>query len=241
MTNLVRIHNNLTDIPLDGFSSGEIDIFNALCYICQNRHSDKIVVSLNEIQKLAKYHTKDRRQFIHRVFQVNEKLLTLRMATEAEGNFEQFALFSKFEIDSNERTLTICIASNFAYLFNDLDENNSTVLDINKAASFVSKHSKLIYRKLMEHYDSGVWYVGINEFRRYCGISANTSSTMVNQKIINPAIKELSPIFRNLRIKKTYASSSKAGRPPISGYHFAFKAANKADVKNKRVFILCQI
>ena len=222
MSNLVKIHNNLTDLPLDGFTSGEIDIFNALCYICQNRNNDEIVIPLKEIQKLAEYHTNNQRQFINRVVGTNKKLLALSMMEVTETKISQFTLFSEFTIDCDKKTLTACVSPKFSYLLNHL-MNKYTTLEIKESASLDSKYSKLIYRRLREYRDVGFWNTSIEDFRKYCGLTPKTPVSNLDRIVIKPAIKELAPFFSRLKVNKIYSSSNKVGRPSVIGFSFTFK------------------
>lgn len=90
-------------------------------------------------------------------------------------------------------------------------------------------YSKLLYKLLKQWKTTGRWEVKLDEFRRLLDIPATYRITNINQKVLNPGIKELQKVddFKNLRVTKV-----KNGRK-IETLIFTFKPWGKEDTNKK--------
>lgn len=239
MNEILKQHNDFIDLPLRKFNASEIDILNALCYECQNKETKEIILTFNKIKDLAYYKGKDTRQFVSDLKRTNQKLMSLNftIVNEEKTEITQFVLFPTFTINLDDEVITVQVHEKFAYLLNSL-QNCYTSLEIRESAKLKSAYSKGIYKKLREYKntDKPFWKVSMEDFREYLDIPKNFTSSKIDQRIINIAIKELSPFFTDLEVEKYMAKNKeKRGRPKIAGYIFKFTAKAKPKISKKDI------
>lgn len=231
MNEIANVHNDLIDLPLRKFNASEIDILTAICYKCNEKQTNKVVLSLDEIKKLADYKNKNNEMFLDDLKKTNSKLMALNFTIGTTREFIQFVLFPTFEVSDSKGTLTVQVHEKFAYLLNNL-KNCYTSLELQESSSLKSSYSKGIYKKLREfrNSDKPFWKVTFDDFKEYLDIPKSYRMTDINKVVINPALKELSPYFEGLTVEK-YSNKKKGqrGRPKIDGFIFSYKAEPKKE------------
>ena len=227
---IVKVHNNLIDLPLRRFNSSEIDIFTALCYKCNEQDTHEVVLPFSEIRELAHYKNKNEEQFISAIKTMNEKLMSLHFTIGNERNFTQFVLFPTFTVSSDAETLTVKVHEDFAYLLNNL--SNYTSIELQESTALKSSYSKGIYKKLRQfrNTDKPFWSVRLDDFREYLDIPSSYTLSDINKRVLKPAIEELSPYFQGLNVEPYFdKKKGQRGRPKVAGYIFTFKAEPKKE------------
>lgn len=231
MNEIANVHNDLIDLPLRKFNASEIDILTAICYKCNEKQTNKVVLSLDEIKKLADYKNKNNEMFLDDLKKTNSKLMALNFTIGTTREFTQFVLFPTFEVSDSKGTLTVQVHEKFAYLLNNL-KNCYTSLELQESSSLKSSYSKGIYKKLREYRNSDkpFWKVTFDDFKEYLDIPKSYRMTDINKVVINPALKELSPYFEGLTVEK-YSNKKKGqrGRPKIDGFIFSYNAEPKKE------------
>lgn len=231
MNEIANVHNDLIDLPLRKFNASEIDILTAICYKCNEKQTNKVVLPLDEIKKLADYKNKNNEMFLDDLKKTNSKLMALNFTIGTTREFTQFVLFPTFEVSDSKGTLTVQVHEKFAYLLNNL-KNCYTSLELQESSSLKSSYSKGIYKKLREfrNSDKPFWKVTFDDFKEYLDIPKSYRMTDINKVVINPALKELSPYFEGLTVEK-YSNKKKGqrGRPKIDGFIFSYKAEPKKE------------
>ncbi len=222
MKEIVVQHNDLVEMPLKGFSAIETDIFTSICFAVQEKGENEIRLNFNQLKELAAFKSKDEKRFSEELAIINKKLMGLSIRTGTERRIVQFAAFPKFVIDLDEKCLEVKVAEEFIYLLNNLS-NNYTAWELKKLTSLNSFYSKNIYKKLRQYKKTGFWRVSIEEFRNYLDIPESYDIRKISQKVIEPAIKELSEYYKNLKYEKEYDKSGGMGRPKIARFLFTFK------------------
>ncbi|EPW32030.1 replication initiation protein, partial [Streptococcus agalactiae] len=194
MNEIANVHNDLIDLPLRKFNASEIDILTAICYKCNEKQTNKVVLPLDEIKKLADYKNKNNEMFLDDLKKTNSKLMALNFTIGTTREFTQFVLFPTFEVSDSKGTLTVQVHEKFAYLLNNL-KNCYTSLELQESSSLKSSYSKGIYKKLREfrNSDKPFWKVTFDDFKEYLDIPKSYRMTDINKVVINPALKELSP------------------------------------------------
>ena len=227
---IVKVHNNLIDLPLRRFNSSEIDIFTALCYKCNEKDTHEVILPFSEIRELAHYKNKNEEQFISAIKTMNEKLMSLHFTIGNERNFTQFVLFPTFTVSSDAETLTVKVHEDFAYLLNNL--SNYTSIELQESTALKSSYSKGIYKKLRQfrNTDKPFWKVKLDDFREHLDIPSSYTLSDINKRVLKPAIEELSPYFQGLNLEPYFdKKKGQRGRPKVAGYIFTFKAEPKKD------------
>lgn len=231
MNEIANMHNDLIDLPLRKFNASEIDILTAICYKCNEKQTNKVVLPLDEIKKLADYRNKNNEMFLDDLKKTNSKLMALNFTIGTTREFTQFVLFPTFEVSDSKGTLTVQVHEKFAYLLNNL-HNCYTSLELQESSSLKSSYSKGIYKKLREfrNSDNPFWKVKIDDFKEYLDVPKNYTQSDIDKRVLTPALNELSPYFEGLTVEK-YSNKKKGqrGRPKIDGFIFSYKAEPKKE------------
>lgn len=222
MNEIVKIHNDLADLPLRGFNPSEIDILMAICYKCQDE-GGAVTLNIEDIKSLADYKAKDEKRFYEDLSKTVQKLNALNIRVgESLKEYEQFTLFPKFRVSEKSGTVEVRVAEDFQYMLNEFT-GNYTRLELQQSVGLISKYSKQIYKMLRKFRSTGKWIVRLEDFREYLDIPKSYRITNIDQFVINPAIAELTVFFKDLSCNKNYSKKTGKGRPKVIGYEWTFK------------------
>lgn len=228
MNEITSMHNDLIDVPLRNFTKSEIDLLLTICHDVKDKWSDEVIISFDRIKQLADYkNTTNNEQFYRDLKKTNDKLLGLTTGYEDEHIILSFALFPMYEINKDEGYLRVRVATEYLHFFNNL-QCNYTSLELSESNSLNSIYSKQIYKKLRQFRIGkaselkAFWNVSIEEFREYLNIPKSYKMNRINDRVIEPALKELSPYFENLECEKIYQKKGK-GRPRVAFLEWSFK------------------
>lgn len=231
MNEIANVHNDLIDLPLRKFNASEIDILTAICYKCNEKQTNKVVLPLDEIKKLADYRNKNNEMFLDDLKKTNSKLMALNFTVGTTREFTQFVLFPTFEVSDSKGTLTVQVHEKFAYLLNNL-KNCYTSLELQESSSLKSSYSKGIYKKLREfrNSDKPFWKITLDDFKEYLDIPKNYTQSNIDKRVLTPVLNELSSYFEGLTVEKySNKKKGKRGRPKIDGFIFSYKAEPKKE------------
>lgn len=218
MNEIVKYHNDLSELPLRKFTSAELDLLMTICSRCKYQDTAMLNFTFDDLKKLADYKAKDERQFIKDLANTNKKLLSLNMRLEDENQIVQFVLFTEFTIDKNNRDLQIKINEKFAYILNELT-SNFTRFELDEFIQLKSSYAKACYRQLKRYRDTGFWSVSLERFKELMDIPKSYTLTNLDKRILKPIDNELSKVFKKFTIEKKYGSGR--GKPVI-GFEFYF-------------------
>ncbi len=216
---LVKYHNDLSDLSLKNFNSNELDLFMTICHEVKERRTNKVVLPFSKIKSLSNYCIYNKKRFINDLISMNKKLMNLNIMISDENTIIQFVLFPRFKIDAKNSTLEVSVADEFQYLFNDLVANFS-ILELEEFVNLSSSYSKAIYRQLKRYKDTGVWNVTISNFRDIVDIPESYRMCNIDARVLNPALSELSCYFKDLKLIKKH---SKGRGNPVESLSFIFK------------------
>lgn len=223
MNEIVKYHNNLSELPLRRFTAAELDLLMTLCSRCKYHNTDLLTFDFDYLRGLANYKAKDEKQFIKDLCNTNKKLLELNMKLEDETKIVQFVLFTRFLIDKEQRTLEVRVNEEFKYILNELS-SNFTRFELAEFVSLKSSYAKACYRQLKRYRDTGFWTVSVERFRELMDIPESYSYSDINKRVLAPIEEELSKVFKNFVIDKEYGS----GRgKPLKAYKFFFDEDEK--------------
>lgn len=199
MNEVVKYHNNLSQLPLKDFKGSELDILMSLCSKCKYKETQKLKFSFSELKAISNYNDKNDKHFIADLEQTNKKLMGLNMRLENEKKIIQFVLFPYFEIDKEEKTLSVKVNQDFAYLLNSLT-NNFTRFELEEFVELKSCYAKSCYRQLKRFRDTGWWKVSVADFRSLMDIPKSYSNAEMTRKVLKPIEEELSPLFKDFTV-----------------------------------------
>lgn len=205
MEKLVVYHNDLNSIKLGQFRAVEVDIFFAILYKLKNNSENKVVLTFDELKKISNYKMTADSKFIYNLREINKKLLSLNFEKEIEnGIFVGATFFNYYMINQGERTLTLSINEMLIYLINDL-KNTFTQFELKRLVQMESKYSKIIFRFLKQFDNKNktcYWDVSLNEFKNLLEIPISYKMSNIDNRVLAPALTELSPFFHNLKVTK---------------------------------------
>ncbi|HDX6248811.1 TPA: replication initiation protein, partial [Campylobacter fetus subsp. venerealis] len=152
----------------------------------------------------------------------------------------RFNLFTEFCIKSYDEEVTDIISielgvnPRFAYLIGELTAN-FTSFELKEFIGISGKYSKTLYRLLKQFRNSGkciIYSKKWDEFRDFMDIPESYLPHHIDQRVLNPAVKELSaerdlfnnkkPIFENLTYKKIKDPKGRGRGGKVIGIEFYF-------------------
>ena len=219
---IVKYHNNLSQLGFKDFNRSELNLFMSLCSRCQNKNSNLVEISFKELREMANYEGKNDKRLAEDIRRTNKKLLQLNTTFTQQddpGTTIQFALFSTFITSEKEKTLKVRVNEEFNYILNELT-GNFTRFDLEEFVELKSIYSKNLYRQLKRYRTTGWWRVELDEFKRLIDIPDAYNVSKINAKIIKIIEEELPQYFEDFQIIKVYG---KGPGKPIVGYEFRFK------------------
>lgn len=197
---VLKYHNDMNVFSFGGFTARELNLFFLICGLMKERESS-LVLTFSEIKKIIGPSFANNKELIDCVAETNRKFLTLNGEYKEGSKLIQFVLFPTFKTDSKTQTLTVSINPEFAYILNKLTQN-FTLFELQEFYSLNSSYSKNLFRLLKQYKSTGVYYVTIEEFRRLLDVPEAYEVKQLNQKILNPALKDLKSFFKNLHVEK---------------------------------------
>lgn len=228
---LIRYDNCVNSMFPEGLTKLEMNAFMFILSSFNGASSDEISIEYRKIRDIIKYNPKRTTKEFDEVL---EKLCAkLRPITLTVGNDEEdgdYYLFPTFIRNWYDQMLTIGINPHAKKLI-DIPKGY-TQFDIREFISLKLKASKYIFMNLKQFRTTGVWHVGMNEFKRRLGVSSYNNNNCI-QKLITPAINELNErgIFDNLTFKTELERSQGS---PVRALLFTFtpESGKKSDHEN---------
>lgn len=223
----VKVHNDLNKIPLRSFKEKEIDIFYTLLFKAKEQESDLINISFAELKELTQYKSTSLERFYKDIDSTYMKILGLNLRIIKEDSFGRLNLFQKYLIHPNEKRVEIRVDKEFKYLINDLI-GTYTKFDLIELTKLKSSYSKMLFRHLKQFNSTGEYRVKLEDFRDLFSIPESYRMTDLNVQIFNPVLKELSPIFQNLKLEKQ--KNDRTNKRTITHLLFTFDAIDSPKV-----------
>lgn len=223
---LVKYHHELNTIPLRKFSSVEMNLFFSIVSRMREKGDKTVRFSFNQLKELSNYKATANTRFIDDLKETYEKILSLRFGRRSQNglNFSMFVMFTEFEIigEADEPYVDIKIHDKAIPLLNDLDE--WVRYSLKQFTDLQSSYSKTMFRLLKQFRTTGYAYFTKDDFHELLDIPKSYKQGNIDQKILNPIKKELTPFFKGLTIRKKYG---KGRGKPVIGYQFSFKPEAK--------------
>lgn len=219
---IVKFSNQFNNQALRKFTALDLDVLMAICTKVRDKGTEEVGFTFDELRKLirAKKNLTDA-EMTKLIVEVNERLLALNFKFLDGSKIIQFALFSCFETDPNGATLTVAINERFAFLLNELT-SNFTRFELAEFADLKSSYAKEFYRRIKQYRATGIWSVGLEDFRRLLDVPESYRVSQLNQFVIKPIMEELGPLM-HLGIERRYAKKHPGrGRPSLVGFTFHF-------------------
>lgn len=208
---LVRYHNELNQVNLGRLSSIEMSIFFALCKEFAKRPDDTtMTMTFREIKKIISYKTGGKARFLADIRRLYTNYLGLHFVTEDEHKVTGFNLFPKFVIDKDLETVTLTIAEDMRYLLQNL-ASNFTQFEWDAFIGLSSSYAKALFLHLKQFRTTGYFVIRFSDFKKIMDIPEKYTTSDINKRVLDPAMKELAPYFKDLTLEKIKANTR--GKP----------------------------
>lgn len=224
MKHVVQYHNDFNNLPLVGFTSAEKDVLMAICLLLQNKGTSIMDVDVNEIRELTDFKPSPKR-LKDNLLSMKEKLRHLNYTSiNSEKFVGDMYFFSVFGHNpDNDNIWRIGVTEIAQYILTNV-KKEYTKFELPEFVSVKNKYAKDLYKLLKQWRSKGRFEISIEELRTLLDIPETfKKSGKIEERIINPAIEELSPYFKDLKVNKHYGQTQKKGRPPVVGYIFTFE------------------
>ena len=194
----------------------------------KNQGTNVIEYDFKELRETIKYTSRDRKNFIIKLKNVNRKLLQSFITVPNEYDDEDdIGFFSKFSVRKSVEKLVVSVNKDFVDLLNNFDQFTEFLLS--NFVSFRSKYSKLLYKTLMQFKSTGKLYIKMEDFREKLDIPKSYRLSEITEQVLEVAKKELSTVLENFEYKKI-----KKGRTVVR-IDFTFKPIKNFDFANDEV------
>lgn len=240
---IVKYNNDLNNKTyLKNFNALELNFFMAICSKIKEQGTNEVIFSFNELKKKIQYDretTRNTDNFISKLRSTNRKILNSICEIETKDYIDQFVLFPTFRISKKTGTLTVRINQDYAYLLNDF--SNFTEFGLANFIKLSSKYVKLLYKELMQFKSTGKLYLTMEDFRKKLDIPNSYNFSKVKDRILVPAIKDFSFIFKKFKIVTTYnngdeieinenTEEKRGDKRKVTNINFYFVLSTKEDI-----------
>ena len=216
---IVKYDNYLNQLALSSFTAVELDLLMTICSKMKNQELNIVSLSFDEIRELSEYSRSSNEDLIKSLKETNLKLSKIACTLENESDVIQFVLFTTFWIQKKEKKLTIQVNPDFSFVLNALDKN-FTRFELSEFIRLNGRYSKQLYRLLKQFRSTGELQLTLQDLRNKMDIPESYDLRDIREKVLKPALKELSPCFKDLKFE---AKKEKRRGNPVTGYIFTFK------------------
>ena len=220
--------NELNLVPLRDFTSTEINLFFSMCNKLKEKDTDELKIPFAELKHLSSYEQTEKKRFINDLKRIYDKVLNLTYTEYSGLSFKKFVLFTAYEVNADDEYLTISVNDKLKNILNELT-GDFTKFELEELTHIKSTYSKNMYRLLKQYRHTGYFKIHIDDFRERLDVPKSYRMTNVNTSVLKPIIKELSPLFENLKINKVKA---KKGRK-IEWLEFVFSPERRTFSKKQ--------
>lgn len=232
MSNLVVYKDEMNTVPLRNFNSKEMDLFFSICSKMRNEELNTVTFNFEDLRELSNYKMTATNHFISDLESIYSKLIQLDYRMETEEKIIKFVLFTRYEIDKINQTMSIRVNEEFKHILNNIF-GGFTKFELEEFTMLKSSYSKTAYRLLKQFRSTGYYIVQIDEFKRLFDVPESYQMYNITQRILEPIEKELSQYFKNLKINKLRGR----GKRKRFIEHIEFKFKPETDIHNgKKTF-----
>lgn len=219
MTEVVKYHNDLNTVVMRNWKPVEMNIFFGIIAKLRDKNTRKVIFLTDELREMTDTAgNKNINRWNKAMIEVSQKVSQLNYYYEDEERYVLMMLFSMFEVNKKEQTLTVQVSEHFDYVLNQLNAT-FTSYELREFTELRSSYSKSMYRLLKQWRTVGKKRFSVDEFSMLLDIPNSYSKGMVDRQIINPIIDELSNYFDNLKVKKIKENTR---GNPITHYEFTW-------------------
>lgn len=199
--NLIRYNNSMNTVPFGKFKEKELDLFFSICFKLKEQETKELVLNFSELKELSHYENRNLDRFVKDLKSTYDKMLALNFTIGCSSNFTKFVLFTKYNINSSLRIVSIKVNEEFRYILNELT-GNYTKFELMDFVTLKSGYSKNVFKLLKQWEQVGKYEITIEEFRRILDIPIKYRMSEIDKKVLKPVMEELPQHFFNLNLQK---------------------------------------
>jgi plasmid replication initiation protein len=221
---VARYKNEVNHIPMRRWSAEEMNFFFAVLTRMRDEDTNLVIMDKYELAELANYSINSNKSYKSTMSTLANKVGDLKYWKQSSNSLVTMPLFTYFNADwtddLSDMTVEIEVNKRFKYILNEWNEGNWTQFMLNEFTAIQSTYSKSLFRLLKQWRTKGVREFSIDEFKHLMDVPKSYSSGMITSRIINNAVEDLQPYFKDLKVKVLKSNSRGT---PIIGFRFTWK------------------
>ena len=219
MNEIVRYNNDLNGLKMRKWTAEEMNFFFSVIAKVRDKGTRSVTFNSDDLKELSNFADRHQQRWEEVIDGVANKVANLKYYERTEKRILIMNLFAYFEADIISKTIEVEVSSKFEYVVNKL-LTNFTQYELEEFTNIRSTYAKTLYRLLKQWRTVGKKEFEINEFKEILDTPTSYRPSEINRLILNPTLKQLSPYFKDLKIKTI--KSNKRGNP-VLGYEFTWK------------------
>lgn len=233
ITEIAKLDNRLVTQSFANFSKSwgafDLDWWAVLISQAVDHKDNTIKFSVDQVKDLMLRNRRTHESlngFVKRSNKALNKFLDIKLTFEQESG-KDLALYTTHMFDASyidtDLNVILKISSAAQPVFNQL--KTWTRFAVGNLAALHTTYSKRLFIYLKQWRTVGKVSFKVDDFRDKMDIPKSYRPGSIDQKILEPALEDLAPYFKQLRVERTY-TKAKRGRK-LSGYVFTFKPETK--------------
>lgn len=220
---VVKHHNDLNTVIMRKWTAEEMNFFFAIIAKARDKGTSDLVFDKYQLAELANYSIEHNKRFYDTMDSLANNISQLRYIEKTKNSIEYMPLFTRFKVeweeDLSDMQAQVSVSPLFEYILNKLSAN-FTQYELQEFTSIRSTYAKTAYRLLKQWRTVGRKEFKIDEFKLLLDMPSSYKSSEIDRAVIAPILKQLSPYFKDLKVKKI--KSNKRGNP-VLGYEFTWE------------------
>ena len=220
---VVKHHNDLNTVIMRKWTAEEMNFFFAIIAKARDKGTSDLVFDKYQLAELANYSIEHNKRFYDTMDSLANNISQLRYIEKTKNSIEYMPLFTRFKVeweeDLSDMQAQVSVSPLFEYILNKLSAN-FTQYEVAEFTNIRSTYAKTAYRLLKQWRTVGRKEFKIDEFKLLLDMPSSYKSSEIDRAVIAPILKQLSPYFKDLKVKKI--KSKKRGNP-VLGYEFTWE------------------
>ena len=238
MNEVVKYSNELHELKFNSMNEAQQNVFFTLLQQFRNTDGYTLELDFNKIFELAQIanNSSYRKEILNKLRQI--QTITFMYEINDLGDLQQDVIFPSIRTDTQNRRLFVKVSKGFKDRYISSPLKGWTRYELAEFVNLSGTYTKTIYRYLKQFKSSGRWRIRYDDFKELLGIPESYLSNNIDQRILKPALKELSAErnlfdqrrtpFKGLIIKKI-----KSGRN-IDALEFYFEPQPISDIERDK-------
>ena len=207
---MVKHHNDLNTVIMRKWTAEEMNFFFCDYAKARDKGTSDLVFDKYQLAKLANYSIQHNKRFYDTMDSLANNISQLRYIEKTKNSIEYMPLFTRFKVewedDLSDMQAQVSVSPLFEYILNKLSAN-FTQYELQEFTSIRSTYAKTAYRLLKQWRTVGRKEFSIDEFKLLLDMPDSYKSSEIDRAVITPILKQLSPYFEDLKVKKSSQKS----------------------------------